>query len=466
MRNLYFKIFIWFWLAMALVGAALVISTVTTQTGERSSRWRPLVGNGLALNGRFAAQIYEHEGQPGLAEFLQRLELNTRTTPFLFNEEIEELSGRSLPEGAKELAARAAHSGETEVAVNDGGRLVARPVTGPSDQPYVIVGEIRRFLPTRGPRRFFPFWWRFDEPQELATRLLAVFLTAGVVCYGLARYLTSPVLKLRDATRRLSRGDLSVRVGSAVGKRHDELADLGGDFDLMAERIESLVTTQRRLLSDISHELRSPLARLNVALGLARQRAGPEAGEALARIERESERLNQLIGQVLVLARLESGAEESDGSPVNLTRLVVDVAADGDFEARSQKRSVRVVASEGCWISGHDELLRSAIENVVRNAVRYTAEGTDVEISLDCVDADAGSAAVISVRDHGPGVAPEALGDLFRPFYRVADARDRASGGTGLGLAITQRAVQIHGGRVEAANAPGGGLLVEIHLPV
>jgi two-component system sensor histidine kinase CpxA len=273
--------------------------------------------------------------------------------------------------------------------------------------------------------------------------------------------------KLSEATRSLSSGDLDARVGPAVGKRHDELSDLANDFDFMAERVGSLVMTQRQLLSDISHELRSPLARLNVALGLARQRAGENAGEALDRIEREAERLNELIGQLLVLAQLEADTGEHESTFVDMARLISEVVADADFEARSRGRSVSVVASEPMTLSANESLLRSAVENVVRNAARYTAEGTKVEVSLARRVSDEGAvAAVVSVRDHGPGVPPEALDDLFRPFYRVADARDRKTGGTGLGLAISERAVRWHAGSLTAENVEDGGLLVEIRLPL
>jgi len=183
------------------------------------------------------------------------------------------------------------------------------------------------------------------------------------------------------------------------------------------------------------------------------------------RIEREAERLNELIGQLLTLARLESGAEATEKELVNLASLVDEIAADADFEARSRHRAVRLVTSEEYTTTGNAELLRRAIENVVRNAVRYTAEGTAVEIALGGQRTGGDPQAVISIRDHGAGVPEAALADLFRPFYRVADARDRQTGGIGLGLAITERAVRLHGGTVTAANAPDGGLIIEIHLP-
>ena len=233
----------------------------------------------------------------------------------------------------------------------------------------------------------------------------------------------------------------------------------------MADRLESMVKAQQRLLGDISHELRSPLARLGVALGLARQRSGPEANGALDRIERESDNLNEMISQLLTLTRLESGTDGRKRTDVDLAALVKEVADDADFEARSTNRAVQIVSSDQCSIKGVEELLRSAVENVVRNAVRYTPEGTAVEVALRTQNGGSNNYAVISVRDRGKGVPEEALEKIFRPFYRTEDARDRQSGGgTGLGLAITERAVRMHGGSVAAANASGGGLAVEMKL--
>jgi two-component system sensor histidine kinase CpxA len=285
----------------------------------------------------------------------------------------------------------------------------------------------------------------------------------------LARYLTRPVRLLRGAARRLADGDLSARVGVA-GRRRDEIGDLGRDFDVMADHLENLLIAQQRLLRDISHELRSPLARLNVALELARRDSGSAAEPALARVGREAERLNELIGQLLTLARLEGGAAQpagafSDRVEIDLAVLVSEVAADADFEAAVRDRHVRIVQSEPCRIIAAPGLLRSAIENVVRNAVRFTAPGTDVEIRLACRADGAEPRAIIEVRDHGSGVPEAALQDIFRPFYRVANARERETGGAGLGLAITERTIRSYGGAVRAANAPDGGLSVQIELP-
>jgi signal transduction histidine kinase len=299
----------------------------------------------------------------------------------------------------------------------------------------------------------------------LGMRLLVILVIGGIFCYWLARYLATPLFKLRTTTNQLAEGNLGARVSTKLAKRRDEVGQLGRDFNAMAERLEGMVKAQQRLLGDISHELRSPLARLGVALGLARQRSGAEASGALDRIERESDNLNEMISQLLALTRLESGTDGRKRTEVDLTALVREVAHDADYEARSVNRSVQVVSSDNCSINGVEELLRSAVENVVRNAVRYTPEGTAVEVALRKQNGNGNNFAVISVRDRGKGVPEEALEKIFRPFYRTEDARDRQSGGgTGLGLAITERAVRMHGGSVQAMNAADGGLSIEMRL--
>jgi two-component system sensor histidine kinase CpxA len=220
-------------------------------------------------------------------------------------------------------------------------------------------------------------------------------------------------------------------------------------------------------LNDISHELRSPLARLNVALGLARQRADSQSVDMLDRIELEASRLNELIGRILTLARLEDGEQLVPQTPVPLDELVANVTEDAEFEAQARRCHVRTVIPNGDWqVRGNASLLHSAVENVVRNAIRYTQEGTSVEIELKSEDRAGVSEAVLRVSDSGPGVPADALGKLFEPFYRLDDARGRLTGGVGLGLAITERAVRFHGGRVAAFNRDGKGLLVEIRLPL
>jgi two-component system sensor histidine kinase CpxA len=296
--------------------------------------------------------------------------------------------------------------------------------------------------------------------------LLVAITASGLTWYGFFRYSTLPLRRLRKVTQQLAGGDLTARVGEGLVHRKDEVADLGRDVDRMAERIESLVTAHQRLIRDVSHELRSPLARLNVALELARQSAGPAHNAPFDRIERESDRLNELIGQLLMLTKLESESGSIKRGEFDIAALVIEIATDADFEARNNNRQVVATVSEKVLLNGNSELLRQAIENLVRNAVRYTDQGTSVEISIKKKAASGRNWVHIEVRDHGPGVPESALYDIFRPFYRVNDARERQSGGTGVGLAISDRAVRLHGGSLRAFNAPGGGLVMEMELPL
>jgi two-component system sensor histidine kinase CpxA len=234
----------------------------------------------------------------------------------------------------------------------------------------------------------------------------------------------------------------------------------------MADRLETLIGSQRRFLRDASHELRSPLARLEVALELARGRAGSELAEPLERIGRESSRLNSLIGQLLELERLASGSPSLDTVDLDVAEILKEIARDAGFEAEARGCGVSLEVAARPRVEGSAELLRSAIENVVRNAVGHTHEGSEVEVAVGEETDKGRSTAVITVRDHGPGVAVEELPRLFEPFYRVADARERRTGGVGLGLAITERAIRLHDGEIDAANHPDGGLLVTIRLPV
>jgi two-component system sensor histidine kinase CpxA len=294
--------------------------------------------------------------------------------------------------------------------------------------------------------------------------LMFAIAISGLPCFFLARYLARPIVSLRTATHEIAEGNLAARAGQTLRRRKDEIGLLVADFDHMAERLEALVGAQKRLIADISHELRSPLTRLGLALELARRRPA-DGTSALDRAERETRRLNELIGKLLVLSLMEGGNEMIERSVVQLGDLVADVVADADFEACTQHRTVKSAIIEQCTTIGNPDLLRSAVENVVRNAVRYTPEETEVQVSVHLEGSDNDSVAVIEVSDHGPGVPEAELSQLFRPFYRVDPARGQDAGGTGLGLAITQRAVELHKGSVSARNSPGNGLLVKISVP-
>jgi len=449
-RSLYLKIFIWFWVAMIIINVALFAIFALTRPTPAGRSWRDLTQVGP--NAQKAAEVYEQSGPAALTAALQATEKATGVSATFFDENGRELSGRVVPDGASDLILKAKESHEVEFNFAGRNTLVARPVVSAKGQRYMYVAHIPR-------TPFQPYL------QGLGYRLVVILVIGGIFCYWLARYLTTPLLKLRTTTNELAEGNLGARVADKLARRRDEVGQLGQDFNVMAERLESLVNAQQRLLGDISHELRSPLARLGVALGLARQRSGADTNGALDRIERESDNLNEMISQLLTLTRLESGTDGRKRTNIDLATLVRDVAEDADYEARSVNRKVQVVATENCSISGVEELLRSAVESVVRNAVRFTPEGTAVEVALKRQNGSGDHFAVISVRDRGKGVPPDALEKIFRPFYRAEDARDRQSGGgAGLGLAITERAVRMHGGSIAATNAKDGGLSVEMRL--
>lgn len=449
MRRLFVKIFAWFWLTTALVVGVIAAITFTFDPVPRPPRVFDEATAALAFS---AIETVERDGAGALPAWEARAEATGHITVYVFDGDGRPIDGRDAPPFVRDRVARGGPDGTPPGEFDGSDLTIVSRQTSPSGRRYVLA-TVRE----GGPRADL-----MAHPGPFLVRLLAVALTAGLVCYWLARHIAAPVATLRAATARLAAGDLSARVVPALGRRRDELTSLGRDFDFMAERIESLVVAQQTLLRDISHELRSPLARLGVALELARQRSGPDAAAALDRIERESERLNEMIGRLLTLTRLETDAAGVAVESLDLADVVRAVVADADFEARASYREVRTGRLDACPVRGNEQLLRSAVENVVRNAVRYTPPGTAVEVDLDRGEA----AAVVTVRDRGEGVPDAALADIFRAFYRVADARDRRTGGTGLGLAITERAARFHGGSVRAENAPGGGLSVEIRVPV
>ena len=456
MRSLFIKIFIWFWLTMALANVAFFLTSELTRSQPFGAPYRDMFSNAYGMYGQTAVDTFEEKGPEALGAYMKRFEQTAHVSSELFNANGDELygNGKTINAGAMVRQVLSGENREPDWGLGRP-RVISKLVRGETGALYVL--SVEPSPPA------MPFESDF---MSRVYRLLALVLTGGILCYCLALYLTSPVAKLRATTQLLASGDLTARVGPSLGRRRDELADLGRDFDVMVERVETLVGAQRRLLGDISHELRSPLARLSVALGLARRKVGREAKIELDRIEREADTINELIGHMLTLTKLESNASDLRKIEIDLVSLVQQIGDDADFEAHEKSCRVSIARLDKCSINGLLELIHSAVENVVRNAVKYTSPETEILISLAHVSEGDHEYAIISVRDHGPGVPPDAVEDIFKPFYRVADARDRESGGTGLGLAITARAVRLHGGDVSASNAEGGGLVVEIWLPM
>ena len=300
---------------------------------------------------------------------------------------------------------------------------------------------------------------RRDGPPwvPVVTTLLASLATA----LGLAWYVAKPIRSLRNAFAAVAGGDLSARVVPTIGSRHDELADLGRDFDRMADRLQESMNRQRRLLHDVSHEVRSPLARLQAAVGLIRLKYGAE-GPAVERIEEEIGRIDSLVGGLLHLSRLETGDLPGTEDDIDIQDLVREVVADANFEAQTMGRSVTWGKESPGVVSGRAPMLHGALENVIRNALRYATECIDITVETKV--SVSGEHYQVRVLDTGPGVPEHELADVFTPFFRSSDSA--LKDGHGLGLAIARRAIEAHGGTISASNRRGGGLEVSITLPL
>lgn len=449
---------------MTVIGAALVVLALTSdhRKAEHAMEAKDLIPYGNDLIG-----AVEKRGKEGLVEELRRLEQDRDLWLILYRADLGPVAARELPPEVTAAIKRDASGGNGLGSMETLPQPRLWPPVPPGhhgpplfrhvslDKGYTLFS----ISPPPSPLEVIL------SPRSLILRTVIAFLVAGIICYFLAKSLTAPIAKLRQATQAIAHGNLATRVAPLVGQKMGDITDLANDFDRMAERIERLLTSQQRLLRDISHELRSPLTRLNVALALAQEQALPQSSSSLNRIELESQRLSDLIGQLRTVTLLESEGERLEQHQLELQELLRLVVQDADFEARSSNRSVVIDAPAAVTINGSWELLRQAVENVVRNAIRHTEDGTEVAVTMSVVGEGEHRQVRIVVRDHGPGVPDEHLPHLFRPFYRVEEGRDRASGGSGMGLAIAQRAVTVHGGSIRADNAPDGGLQVTILLP-
>jgi two-component system sensor histidine kinase CpxA len=301
-------------------------------------------------------------------------------------------------------------------------------------------------------------------PQGTALRLAAAAAISALISFFLARSLATPLEALRDASRKIAAGDLATRVGRNMPPRQDEIGQLAADFDAMAARLEAMQIANRRLLQDVSHELRSPLARLSVALEIARKKGAAHIASEIDRIGLESERLETLVNDVLGLLRESSEATSRRDEDIDLNHLLTDLVDVVNYEAAEGKPGISWTPAGHCVLHGDRELLWRAVENLLRNALRHTDPERGVLLTLE--PARRKSNLLITVRDFGGGVPEAELEKIFEPFYRVQESRDRGSGGHGLGLSIAANAVRRHGGTIQASNAPDGGLVVQISLPV
>ncbi|MBU1105991.1 MAG: HAMP domain-containing protein [Candidatus Riflebacteria bacterium] len=292
---------------------------------------------------------------------------------------------------------------------------------------------------------------------------LPIFLLAtGVLCLWLARYMIKPIVELRTASRSFAQGNLATRITGSAINRFDEIGDLATDFNDMADKIEKMIKGQRRLFGDISHELRSPLARLQISVELLQKKSSDAEQPMFARIEKEISRMNAMIEELLQFTKLENSEISGQSRKISLQSLLQRVCNDASFEGKTRNCTVKLNADHDVIVTGTSQLIERAVENILRNALKFSPENSEIIIELQSQN----NTANITIADCGPGIPEEDLQKVFAPFYCLSENRNPQSGGIGLGLAIAQRAIKLHKGQITLKNRDGGGLTASISLPL
>ena len=425
------------WLSIVAFSAAMGTINDMIARGQWAEDPANIFSRGMERISQRSARVLYERGREGLVEELQAVPLIARSHIFVVDDSGVEILGRDA--ALRTLTQSGRPSTQARIVDVEG-------------EPYTLHTFAR--VP--------PGALLAPGLQGTLLRLMVAALISALVSYFLASGLTTPLKRLRDASRKIAEGDLQARVGKLKPVRHDEIGELAEDFDRMASHLETMQQANQRLLRDVSHELRSPLARLTVALEIARKKGAGQVESELNRIETESQRLETLVNDVLGLLRESSETAPRGDQDVDIARLLSELAETVSYEAPEGSPGVAWAGSESLIYRGDRELLWRAIENLLRNAMRHTEPDRGVVLSLD---RHQGGALAITVRDYGTGLPEEELDKIFKPFYRVQESRDRKTGGHGLGLSIASAAVRRHGGEISASNAPGGGLAVTILLP-
>ena len=453
MHSLFLRIFMLFWVAMAVIVGGSIAATFTITAREYEApelQRRPPV----------AIQASEILARGGIGALKSWLDSNKNATPgrelYIIGPDGADILGRRLSEGA---ARRLEFFNRDEFSNRPGGPRANRAA------PQILAADGAAYTVLLVPRRPSIFG-ALSLPEISLTILCIALVVSALTCWWLAQHLSAPIRRIQEGARALASENLDVRVSAGLEGRKDELAVLARDFDAMADRLRANRAAITQLLRDISHELRSPLARMRVALGLARQPPA-DLSRQLDRLEREIERLDALISQVLKLARLHGAEAPFVRESFDLDEVIDEVVRDANFEGAVKNCTVRLQGAAAMPINGNRELARSAIENVLRNAVRYSPRDAHIDVAVTpaaggAAGAGAGAGVEILIRDRGPGVPAADLARIFEPFYRVAESRDRDSGGEGIGLAITAQVMKTQGGSATAANIQGGGLEVRL----
>ncbi|WP_257280138.1 MULTISPECIES: ATP-binding protein [unclassified Endozoicomonas] len=445
-QSLFWKLFLWFWLTMLSMMAAMVIAVAITVNpsdflSERRELFRELEIVSRKVE-RMASGWAPHTPFPQFSG----------SYFYLFDPAGEVVGRRAAPDELMSAYDRTHDRTEPTITFRSGVVVVGPRKVWIGRIPYDL------FLTKEMPRLVH---WRVTKVLSQQWHLVIIALAVSfLLCIMLARYLVVPIRRLQVTSRKLAKGELSARVEASVRQRGDELGEFARDFDHMAEQLETLVNNKEILLRNVSHELRSPLTRLQISLALARRKT-PEAEAEHGRIEREIERLDELIGEIIRFSRIQHGLSEMACERVNLEQLIEQLVDDGNFEAQAQNKGVDLIKSQPIEIVGVRDWLSSAAENIIRNAIRFTPQGSDVEVTLEQYRRNV----IIKVRDKGPGVPEDALESMFEPFFRVDETRGKENDGFGLGTAIAMSAIANHDGAIFARNAHPG-LEVTIRIPL
>ena len=442
-RSLFAKIFLWFCLTLVIATALVLGAASLTGSQPFGKRWMAMTQD---LYAHSAVDFYTTGGASSLRRFQQSILLSSAIEGSLIDTHGKDVLGTSFPEHTRHVYELTLARGRSTARL---GRYwtAASPVVAPDGRHYVFVMEAH---PLRG---FIDGTFFFS----VVPRLLGGLILSGLLCLLLARHITRPIRTLEEAATRMARGDLAVRTMPSMSGRTDELATMAKAFDSMAERIEALLMTERQMLADISHELRSPLTRIGVSLELLSR--GEQ--DVIVPMQADLDRLNVMIGQVLELARFDLQDPIATQGRVDLHAVLEDVVESASYEGRQKHCAVTLSAQGPAFVTGEYAALRSCFENVVRNAVSYSPANGIVAVSLSFE----GAAFLISIEDAGPGVPEESLTRIFAPFFRVPSGAATTVPGTGLGLSIAARIVACYGGTIRAVNRPPQGLAVQLRLP-
>jgi two-component system sensor histidine kinase CpxA len=450
MYRLFLTIFLWFW--FTAWGMLAIVFLGSRLTGIRQVSAPNMYATVAPILADQAAKAYESGGPEAFARFSQSDDEGRARQLFLLDGFYKDVLSRPLTNDGL----RVAHAAKNGQLVILRAHIAGYKFVSSSGHPYVLLLYLKSGL------------------REIAEALLGeglpytislIFLVT-LLCFALAYHIASPIHSIQSIARRVAQGDLKARVPASVSRRFDELAALARDFDSMVGRLDVLIQTQKNLLNSVSHELRSPLARINLSVALLKKRYSADADDMFQRLDRDVARIDVLMGQLLTLSRLEAGLSSAEREDVNFVQLVEEAAADSNFEAEASGKSVTLRTKGSIILENADpHALRSACENIIRNAVRFTQPETKVEVVLEIDRSTPEPVGILSVRDHGPGVPEELLEVIFQPFYRIS-GDGQGTDGNGLGLAIASEAIRLHRGTISAANRRPTGLEITIRLPI